>query len=205
MVTSWRAAWKDAGLHFAVVQLPNYKKRVTDPNAPVEWALVREAQQEILTLPHTSLPVTFDLGDADDVHPREKIKVGDRVARQLLAKVYRRPLVAEGPVYDHYRVMGDTIELYFKENASGMLFAGEGRVDTAFAIAGIDRKFYWAKARITGNRVLVSAAQVKQPVAVRYGWADNSNVVLYNREWIPAAPFRTDHWMIPAQKNTKQD
>jgi sialate O-acetylesterase len=193
LIRSWRSVWGDPGLWFLVVQLPNYRER---KDQPVEsgWAELREAQ--LLTMrgvPRVGLAVTIDLGQAEDVHPKDKSEVGRRLAACAFGKIYRLPVAYSGPALRSWRREGRAIHLRF-ESASGGLTAKGGLPLRGFAIAGADREFHWADARIDGNYVIVSSAAVAEPVAVRYAWADNPECNLYNKEGLPASPFRTDDW-----------
>ena len=184
-----------AVLPFLWVQLPNFG--AADANPPVQsgWATHRESMAAALSLPSTGQAITIDVGDPSDIHPRNKLDVGKRLARVALKTVYGRAIVASGPTYQSHRVLGDTIVIDFA-NADGGLVVGspDGRAG-AFAIAGADRKFVWAKARVVGTRAYVWSESVKAPLAVRYAWANNpERANLYNREKLPAAPFRTDRW-----------
>jgi len=193
LIRSWRSAWKDAQLPFLIVQLPNYRERKEQPGES-GWAELREAQ--LLTLqsvPGTGMAVTIDLGRAEDVHPKDKSEVGRRLALWALGGVYKQPLVYSGPICQSSRKQGQAIVVGF-DHAGGGLIAKDGQELRGFVIAGADRKFHWARARIIGNQVEVSAAAVADPVAVRYAWADNPDCNLYNKEGLPASPFRTDDW-----------
>jgi sialate O-acetylesterase len=139
------------------------------------------------------MAITIDLGEAFDVHPRNKQDVGDRLALVALAQVYdRKDLVFSGPIFSRYQIEGSSIRVHFHHVAAGLIAKGER--PTGFAVAGKDRKFVWADARIDGGTVLVSAKSIEKPVAVRYAWADNPVCNLYNSAGLPASPFRTDDW-----------
>ena len=192
LVADWRDRWAEGAFPFLVVQLPNFHGRGDDPNEPSSWAELREAQSMIRRLPNTGVTVTIDLGDPDDIHPTNKQDVADRLARQALADVYGRAVVGAGPtVLGRWRE-GEAVRLLFGGVGGGLVARG-GALD-GFAVAGSDRRFVWADARIEGRTVVVSSPAVADPVAVRYGWADNPAVTLYNAEGLPAEPFRTDDW-----------
>jgi sialate O-acetylesterase len=142
--------------------------------------------------PRTGMAVIIDIGDTNDIHPRDKADVGHRLAVWALAQTYHRTLEYSGPLYDSYSIEGDKVRIRFK-HAGGMK-TSDGQPPRAFAIAGSDRKFYWADARIDGETIVVSSARVREPLAVRYAWADNPEVNLYNSANLPASPFRTDDW-----------
>ena len=193
LIRSWRSAWDNPGLWFLVVQLPNYRERRDQPGES-GWAELREAQfMTMRALPRVGLAVTIDLGQAEDVHPKEKSEVGRRLAMCALGEVYKRPVVYSGPILRSWRREGPAIRLRFEPIGSGLTARG-GLPLRGFAIAGADRKFHWADARIDRNCVVVSSAAVAEPVAVRYAWADNPECNLYNKEGLPASPFRTDDW-----------
>jgi sialate O-acetylesterase len=148
-----------------------------------------------LALPNTGQAVTIDVGDADDIHPKNKQDVGHRLALAALAVAYGKSLVASGPTYRSYTVRDGRVVVRLDHLGSGLVARGtEGSVG-GFAIAGSDRKLVWAKARIEGDSVLVWSERVPRPIAVRYAWSNNpQSANLYNREGLPAAPFRTDAW-----------
>ncbi len=162
---------------------------------PADSALaeLREAQLMTLALPNTGMAVIIDIGEADDIHPKNKQDVGKRLALWALAGSYGKKLVYSGPIYKSMKVEVDKIILNFGHVGS-RLVAGGGRALKGFAIAGADRKFVWADAKIVGDGVVVGCDEVSEPVAVRYAWADNPVCNLYNKEDLPASPFRTDDW-----------
>ena len=145
-----------------------------------------------LALPQTGMAVIIDIGEAKDIHPKNKQDVGKRLALWALAKTYGRDVVYSGPLYKAMEKKGRSIALHF-EHADGGLVARDGELK-GFAIAGDDRRFVWADARIEGRTVVVSSEKVARPVAVRYAWADNPVCNLYNEAGLPACPFRTDAW-----------
>jgi sialate O-acetylesterase len=193
LIRSWRSAWDNPRLWVLVVQLPNYRERRDQPGES-GWAELREAQlQTMRAMPRVGLAVTIDLGQAEDVHPKDKSEVGRRLALSALGEAYRLPVVSSGPTLRSWRIEGREIRLRFG-HAGGELTAKGGLPLRGFAIAGPDRKFYRADARIEGGDICVSAAAVTEPAAVRYAWADNPECNLYNKEGLPASPFRTDDW-----------
>jgi sialate O-acetylesterase len=200
MINDWRDKWQkateDSGLgqfSFYFVQLANYQKREPQPKDS-DWAELRDAQTSTLALPKTGMAVIIDVGEANDIHPRNKQEVGRRLARLALAKDYGKNLAHAGPVFDSMKVEGDTVRLKFKNlGGGGLKVVGEKL--TGFAIAGEDQKFNWADAKIEGNdTVALKAAGLVKPVAVRYAWANNPEANLYDRVGLPATPFRTDEW-----------
>jgi len=191
MIKSWRTNWKQGDFPFLYVQLANYMKREEQPAAST-WAELREAQDQALKLKRTGVAVTIDIGLERDIHPRNKQDVGKRLALVALAKEYRQNIEYAGPTYKAMKIEGKTIRLKFS-HAEG-LKTTDNKPLLGFAIAGIDQKFVWAKARIEGDSVVVSSEKVLKPVAVRYAWANNPATNFYNAAGLPASPFRTDNW-----------
>lgn len=191
MINNWRSKWK-SDFPFYWVQLANFMK----PNdSPVEsgWAELREAQSMALKLPNTGEAVIIDIGEENDIHPKNKQDVGKRLALIALAKDYGKPVVSSGPRFSSMNIDGDKATLSFDSIGSGLV-SKDGDLQR-FQIAGNDKTFYWANAKIDGDNVVVSAKEVNQPVAVRYAWSDNPHGCnLYNVEGLPASPFRTDDW-----------
>jgi sialate O-acetylesterase len=146
-----------------------------------------------LDLPNTGMAVIIDIGEADDIHPRNKQDVGKRLALWSLAKSYGKELVYSGPIFKSMTIKNGKAILNF-DHVGGGLIARPNEPLKGFAIAGADRKFVWADAKIEGNQIVVSSDKVINPVAVRYAWADNPVCNLYNKEGLPASPFRTDDW-----------
>lgn len=203
LITDWRKQWGQGDFPFIWVQLPNFKQRKTEP-ADSDWAELREAQSMALKLPNTAQAVIIDIGEANDIHPKNKHDVGKRLALAAQRIAYgKNDVVHSGPVFDSMKIEGDQARLKFL-HADG-LHARGGELK-GFAIAGedkkfVDKQFVWADAKIEGDSVIVSAEGVEKPVAVRYGWADNPEVNLYNGAALPASPFRTDDFpMITAGK-----
>ncbi len=194
LITSWREAFNDE-FPFIFVQLANFRAAV-DTAGDSDWAELREAQAMALELPKTGMAVAIDVGDADDVHPQNKHEVALRLALNAFNLVYDRDVVYSGPSYRSHYVVGDTVVVIFEHEGSGL----EVRHDQygyvkGFAVAGADRRFYFAQADIKGNTVKVYSDKVASPVALRYAWADNpDDANLYNKEGLPAVPFRTDDW-----------
>jgi sialate O-acetylesterase len=192
MIRDWRARWNQGDFPFYFVQLANWRARRDEPSES-DWAELREAQlMAMRTVPRTGMAVAVDIGEADDIHPRNKRDVGLRLARWALADTYGQRVEKSGPLYDSHRVEGGRVRVRFR-HARG-LKTSDGRAPTGFAVAGADRKFVWAEARVEGDSVVVWSDRVAQPVAVRYAWADNPAVNLYNADDLPASPFRTDDW-----------
>lgn len=194
MILSWRQAWK-AEFPFLFVQLANFNAKHQPPTGQPEqsaWAELREAQMMTLELPRTGMAVAIDIGEADDIHPKNKQEVGRRLAMIAEASAYYRDQEFSGPLFGGAQIEDGKIRLSFR-NSDGMKAADGGKLK-GFAIAGEDKKFVWADAAIEGDHVLVSSPEVKEPVAVRYGWADNPECNLVNATGLPASPFRSDEW-----------
>jgi len=192
MIADWRKAW-GYPFPFIWVQLANYLERKKEPGASA-WAELRDAQHLTLSVPNTGEAVAIDIGEANDIHPRNKQDVGLRLALAAEKIAYGKNIVASGPVFTSSKTAGDKMILSFT-NTGGGLMAKNKRL-TGFSIAGADQQFVWADAKITGNNVIVSSPSIKHPIAVRYAWADNPEVSLYNKENLPASPFRTDNWPL---------
>ena len=193
MIQNWRNAWKHSDFPFLFVQLANWLE--TKPE-PVEsaWAELREAQLMTLTLPKTAMAVAIDIGDAADIHPKNKQEVGRRLALAAQSIAYGKEVVYSGPIYASMTTEGNQVRLRFMPHTADGLVAKGGEPLKGFAIAGQDHKFVWADARIDGDTVVVWSDQVPHPLAVRYAWADNPVCNLYNKAGLPASPFRTDEW-----------
>ncbi len=190
MIKNWRDDWKQGDFPFLFVQLAPYMKIETEPKEST-WAELREAQlMTSQNVPHTAQVVITDLGDEKDIHPKDKDPVGLRLALCALALAHKEPVVYSGPVYADMKVEDKKVVLGFKHLGGGLVVKGDKL--TGFTIAGKDRKFVNAEAVIAGDKVVVSSPAVAEPVAVRYGWANYPVVNLYNREGLPATPFRTD-------------
>jgi len=191
LIQDWRRAWGQGEFPFLFVQLANFMPARPEPGDSA-WAELREAQLLTLALPTTGMAVIIDIGDAADIHPANKQDVGRRLALAAQALAYRQRVAYSGPIYRALTVEGDRLRLHFR-HTGGKLVARGGPLQ-GFAIAGEDRFFVWAQARIEGNTVVVWSPQVPRPVAVRYAWADNPVCNLYHQGGLPASPFRTDDW-----------
>ncbi len=192
LIRDWRNKW-GYDFPFYIVQLANFRQLQTEPGDD-EWAEVREAQAMASQhVENSGMACLIDIGDARDIHPRNKQEVGRRLALVARAKTYgEQQLEYSGPVYRDYRIEGEKIRIYF-DHAEG-LHPSEGSEVKGFAIAGSDHKWHWAEARIDGNSVVVTSPDVKHPVAVRYAWHVNPICNLQNGAGLPAVPFRTDDW-----------
>jgi sialate O-acetylesterase len=194
LINDWRSKWANPEMKFLFVQLANYMKPPVDPEESA-WAELREAQLMTLKLPNTGMAVIIDIGEADDIHPRNKQDVGKRLALSALKIAYGKDIIHSGPIYKSMTISGNKITLDFDHTGSGLKCNDRYGYVKGFSIAGNDRKFHWAKAYIENNKVVVYSDKVNNPVAVRYGWANNpDDVNLYNEEGLPASPFRTDDW-----------
>ena len=190
MIKNWRDAWHQGDFPFLFVQLANYMEPESQP-VESDWAELREAQLMTLSVPNTGMAVAIDIGEPD-IHPKNKQDVGKRLALWALAKTYGKNIVYSGPMYTLMEVQGNKAILHFDHVGGGLMAKGDSL--KGFAIAGADKKFVWADAKIEGNTVVVSSDKVSVPVAVRYAWAKNPVCNLYNKEGLPATPFRTDTW-----------
>jgi sialate O-acetylesterase len=192
MITAWRNRWDRGDFPFLFVQLANFMPRKPQPGDSA-WAELREAQCKTLALPNTAMAVIIDIGDARDIHPKDKQDVGKRLARAALALAYGKDVAYTGPVYDTMTVEDGKARIAFK-SVAGALKTSDAKPPRGFAIAGADHKFVWADAKIDGNSVIVWNDKIADPVAVRYAWADNPDCNLVDTEGLPASPFRTDDW-----------
>jgi sialate O-acetylesterase len=191
LIQGWRSAWGEGDFPFLIVQLPN---QGSSPELGDSiWAELREAQLlTTKTVPNTGLAVTIDVGKAENLHPPRKAEIGERLALWALGTTYGKTIVYSGPLYESSRIEGQRIRIQFQQIGSGL--EARGGELKGFAIAGKDRKFHWASASIEGNSILVASPNVSAPVAVRYAWAGSPECNLYNKEGLPASPFRTDDW-----------
>jgi sialate O-acetylesterase len=191
MIGDWRAGWREGDFPFLIVQLPNQGH--SEEFADSWWAELREAQ--LLTaknVANTGLAVTIDVGEAGNLHPPRKEEIGERLARWALGTTYGKKMEYSGPLYEGMRVEGREIRVSFQHTGGGLAVHGDGL--RGFTMAGTDRKFHRAAARIEGGGVVVSSTEVEAPVAVRYAWGNSPDCNLYNQEGLPASPFRTDDW-----------
>lgn len=193
MIKGWRKRWNQGHFPFLVVQLANYGPQSPSPEND-NWAELRDAQTQTLKVDNTGLAVTIDIGSEMDIHPTNKQEVGKRLMLNALKVGYNKNVVASGPCFKSYKVDGDRIIIEFDNVGGGLVSSDKFGYLKEFAIAGRDNKFVWAKAYIQQNKVIVYSPQVKKPVAVRYAWSANpADVNLYNKEGLPAVPFRTDN------------
>jgi sialate O-acetylesterase len=194
MINDWRNKWNVGNFTFLFVQLANYMEPSQFPQQST-WAGLREAQTMALSLPATGMAVIIDIGEAKNIHPRNKDDVGYRLSLAALKTAYGKDLVYSGPLYKSMQTEGNKIIIDFDQVGSGLMVKDKYGYLKSFSIAGADKKFVWARATLEGNKVVVYSDAVKNPVAVRYAWADNpDDANLYNIEGLPASPFRTDEW-----------
>jgi sialate O-acetylesterase len=213
MIQSWRKAWGTGDFPFILVQLANYLPR-RDDVADSSWAELRDAQRLTLEVPNTAMAVTLDIGDAKDIHPKNKQEVGRRLALAAEANVYGKAIVSSGPLLDKVTFSEGAAKVFFKQGTAIGLTTKDGSPIRSFALAGEDHKFVWANAKVvepspsgqnlakasevhgqaTQPYLVVTSAAVPKPIAVRYAWADNPEVNLVNKAGLPASSFRSDDW-----------
>ena len=189
-IIDWRNKWKQGDLPFLYVQLPGFMDYNYLPSES-QWAALRESQLKSLSVPNTAMAVAIDLGEWNDIHPDNKKDVGERLALAAEKIAYGDNVVYSGPIYRSSKTEGNKIILSFNHAGSGLI-TNDGEELGEFSIAGADKKFVWAKAKIDGDKIIVWNDDIKNPMYVRYAWADNPvNPNLYNKEGLPASPFRT--------------
>jgi sialate O-acetylesterase len=199
MILSWRYEFsraqgiprEESEFPFLFVQLANFRERRAGPTDSY-WAQIREAQTGTLEIPRTGMAVAIDIGEANDIHPKNKQEVGRRLMLAALAQVYFNEIEYSGPLFGGMQIEDGKVRLNFS-NADGLKSSDGGPIK-GFALAGEDRKFHWANAVIEGDHVVITCPDVPAPVAVRYGWADNPDCNLVNGAGLPASPFRSDKW-----------
>lgn len=200
MITDWREKWGQGDFPFLFVQLASFQA------GPVQnWPFLREAQLNTLALPNTGMASAVDIGSPYNIHPQDKIDVGTRLALAASHVAYGKKIVYSGPIYDSMKVEGDVVRIMFTHTGGGLMIgtapwrpAGVEPLSDAtlvgFTIAGKDKNWIPADAKIKDDSVIVSSPQVSDPIAVRYAWANAPLCNLYNKEGLPASPFRTDDW-----------
>jgi sialate O-acetylesterase len=189
MIRDWRRAWGQGDFPFLFVQLASYIQEYSPKTC---WAELREAQTMTLSLPNTGMAVTVDIGDPYDIHPKNKQEVGRRLALAAEAIAYGRKVAYSGPLYDSMSIEGDSVRLRFQHVDGGLVTKGGAL--KGFEVAGEDRKFFEAEAKVSSDTVVVRSSTVPRPVAARYAWADYPECNLFNKAGLPASPFRTDDW-----------
>ena len=196
MIKDWRQQWGQGDFPFLVVQLANYYPEQAQP-AESEWAELRAAQIKALTLPNTAIVTAIDLGEADNIHPRNKQDLGIRLGLAARNIAYGEKVPSENPMYQTMAIDGNKIRIRFAAIGGGLVSKNKFGYLRGFAIAGADKQYHWAIAYLEGDTVVVFSPSVLQPVAVRYAWADNPGPLdLYNKAGLPALPFRTDDWTM---------
>ncbi len=205
MLADWRTWFGDPELPFYFVQLAAWQNPSDDPAGGDGWAQMRETQRRCLELSHTGMAVATDIGDATDIHPKNKLDVGERLARWALVNQYGKTIEPSGPLFKSLRLEGRQAIVEFDHVGAGLMVGHKRGVQPAveslgetlqrFAIACEDRRWRWAEAKIVGNAVVCTHPDVPHPVAVRYGFSMNpAGANLYNRDGLPASPFRSDDW-----------
>jgi sialate O-acetylesterase len=202
MITNWREDWGQGDFPFLYMQLPNFRGAAVTPSEN-NWPWLREAQQKTLSLTKTGMAVVTDAGEALNIHPVNKLVPANRLALVARKEIYGERVVAYGPIYKSMKIDGNQIIISFDEIHKGLtagslveddVVTTDGTEIKGFGIAGADHKFVWAKAVISGNKIIVTSDAIANPKAVRYNWADNPPGNLYNKDGLPARPFRTDDW-----------
>ncbi|WP_342691636.1 sialate O-acetylesterase [Flavobacterium polysaccharolyticum] len=204
LIQDWRTQWGQGDFPFYYVQLSTFDEFGGNSNKGSRWAELREAQSETLHVKNTGMAVTTDIGNAKDIHPTNKKDVGLRLAAIALNNLYGQKGVFGGPIYKAHQIKGKQIVLTFDVIGGGLSTPNNAELK-GFEIAGNDKVFYSAKAFIKDNKIIVSSDEVLNPLAVRYGWADDDTEInLFNKEKFPASPFRTDNWeLITANEKYK--
>jgi sialate O-acetylesterase len=213
LISDWREKWGRGDFPFLFVQLAGFTRDDIHGPGGIEWAIGRESQAKALALPKTGMVTAVDIGAGADVHPRDKLDVGKRLALVARHVAYGEDLVYAGPTFDKMNVEGGTIRVSFTNTGGGLMSAvppwHAPNIDPTpaspvlgFTIAGADKKFVAADAKIDGNSVVLSSPQVAAPVAARYYWDNFTQANLYNKEGLPAFPFRSDAWDdVPSPAN----
>jgi sialate O-acetylesterase len=192
MVADWRKLFAQGDFPFYIVSLPAFQHR-SDTPTDAEWSETRESQAVAAdTVRNSCLAVTIDTGDADNIHPKEKQPVGERLAYCALAKQYHKKVVYSGPTLASVERLPNGVRLHFAHTDGGLVVKGDKLGE--FSVAGEDHKWYWADAKIEGNTIVVSSPSVPNPKEVRYAWQSNPAATLFNGAGLPAGPFRTDNW-----------
>ena len=192
LIQDWRAKWNEGDIPFLYAQLPGFMEVEYAPSES-DWAELRQSQLRVLSLPNTGMAVTIDAGEWNDIHPLDKKDVGERLAlwAERLAYGSTDPDYS-GPIYKSYTIEGNKIIINFSHTGTGLMVKGGGDL-YYFSIAGADRKYVWAHAKIDGDKVIVWSDKITNPVAVRYAWANNpEGANLYNKKGLPASPFETE-------------
>ena len=203
MIEDWRKHWGEGNFPFYFVQLASFGADGGNSEHGSSWAELREAQAMTLSLPNTGMAITTDIGDAGDIHPKNKQDVGKRLAAIALHNCYGHTTEYSGPVFDSFKTDGNRLILTFSHVGGGLVVRDKYGYLRGFEIAGSDHRFHYAKAFLQGNQVVVYQDGIALPIAVRYGWADDAGEAnLFNLEGFPAGPFRSDKWKGITEANT---
>ncbi|MEO8852178.1 MAG: sialate O-acetylesterase [Ginsengibacter sp.] len=195
MIKDWRKEWGQGNFPFLFVQLPNFGDDNSINKNESAWAVMRESQAMALSLPNTGMAVTYDIGEGENLHPKNKQQVGKRLAEIALNKVYGENVEYTAPVYNSYKIAGNKIIISFTHLGAGFLVKDSQQILKGFTIAGADRNFLVANANVKGNEIVVFNKNLNHPVSVRYAWADDpKDADLFGKNGFPVAPFRTDSW-----------
>lgn len=193
MITDWRNRFQLGDFPFLFVQLANYRAPDSEPPAQSDWAELREVQAKTLSLPATGMATAIDIGEANDIHPKNKQDVGFRLALIALNKVYGLPVPFENPMIENIEVANKEIVISIKHIYNGLKIKDKYGYIKGFALAGPDKKFVWARAELVNNRIRVWSETISEPKFVRYGWANNpEDINIYNSAGLPLIPFRND-------------
>lgn len=193
MINDWREKWREQ-LPFYWVQLANYLAKDDKPRES-DWAELRMAQTETLKLPQTGQAVITDIGEANDIHPRNKQDVGKRLSLIALNQHYgKKEIVYTGPTFKSMEVVGSQVIITMDNISKGLFTPNKYGYVEGFVIAGSDKKFEWARASISDDKIILSSPNVKDPIAVRYAWGNNPDINLFNSDGLPAISFKTDNW-----------
>ena len=195
MINDWRKLWMQKDFPFLFVSLANYRKPLNEPGES-DWAEIREAQTTALSLPNTGMALAIDLGEAENIHPLNKQEVARRLGLNAMKLAYSKDIVCSSPIFSSMQTKGNHALIRYNTDGKSLMVKDLYGYIRGFAVAGSDKKFYWAKAELLDSNVIrVYSPKVDRPVAVRYGWSNNpSDLNLYNLEGLPANPFRTDDW-----------
>ena len=196
MITDWRNKWKQGDFPFYFVQLASFDVGGSkNKHDGYGWAELREAQTHTLAISNIGMAVTTDIGEAKDIHPRNKQDVGLRLALLALKNTYQQNVISSGPMFQSMKIEGSKVTVTFSNIGSGLMTTNKYGYIKGFEMAGADQKYHYAKAHIEGDKVIVYSDNVTAPIAIRFGWFDDiSENNLFNKEKLPACPFRTDDW-----------
>ncbi len=192
LIECWRDEWGQGDFPFYFVQLANFRYKSNEPCKGGGTTEVRDSQLKNLSIPNTGMAVSVDIGNAKNIHPKNKQEVGRRLSLLAENRVYDKTVTDSGPIFDHIIIDGNKIQVFFKDYSIGKGLIFKTTKLQGFAVAGKDHKFVWADAEINGDTIVVSSPEVISPIAVRYGWNDNPYTSLYNKDGLPASPFRSD-------------